>query len=141
MRNSVLVDAGPLIALFDRSDRHHLPVRQLLRDQRFNLVTTWPVVTEASHILRFDVNCQLALLTWIERKGLGILDIGWEDVGVVREMVSKYRNVPMDLADATLVYAAEKYQIMRILTMDSDFHVYRTQLNATLKAIFVSQSP
>ena len=67
---SILIDAGPLIALFDRSDAHHDGVREFIRDLHAQLVTTWPVVTEVSYMLDFDVRAQVDFLRWISSDGL-----------------------------------------------------------------------
>ena len=71
----MLIDAGPLIALFDRSDHFHQQAISFVRFLQRPLVTTWPVVTETSHMLSFNTNVQIAFLEWINRGGLQIMQI------------------------------------------------------------------
>lgn len=135
MRNT-LIDAGPIIALFDRSDKYHSHMRSTLKDDDFRLLTTWPAITEASHLLDFDVGAQLGLLTWIYRGGVKIHDIDARGIQRVIELTEKYQDQPTDLADATLVVAAEDTGIREILSIDSDFLVSRTKEKKTIVNLF-----
>ena len=135
MRNT-LIDAGPIIALFDRSDKYHLQIRATLHDGDFRLLTTWPAITEASHMLDFDVRAQLGLLTWIYRGGVKIHDIDARGIQRVIELTEKYQDQPMDLADATLVVTAEDTGIKEILSIDSDFLAYRTKEKQVITNLF-----
>ncbi|HNU42342.1 MAG TPA: PIN domain-containing protein [Cyclobacteriaceae bacterium] len=134
---STLIDAGPLIALFDQSDQYHLQAVSFLKNFKGTLFTTWPVITETSHLLSFSVKAQIALLEWINRGGLYLIEI--EDYHIVRliELSEKFKDVPMDLADATLIVAAETNNIKEIATIDSDFYVYRDIRKRYLKNIFI----
>ena len=91
VRNT-LIDAGPIIALFDRSDKYHQPIRTFLQDDDFRLITTWPAITEASHMLDFDVRAQVGLLKWIYRGGLRIHEIDASGLQRVIELTEKYRD-------------------------------------------------
>ncbi len=135
MRNT-LIDAGLIIALFDRSDKYHQPIRSFLQDNDFRLITTWPAVTEASHMLDFDVRAQVGLLTWIYRGGLRIHEIDADGIGRAIELSEKYQDQPMDLADATLIVAAEETGIREILSIGSDFLVYRAKGNQVIENLF-----
>ena len=68
MKN-ILTDAGPIIALFDGSDRYHQTIVRFLKKESCQLVSTWPAVTEASHMLNFDNNAILSMLEWLKRGG------------------------------------------------------------------------
>ncbi|MDM8517313.1 hypothetical protein QUF76_14015 [Desulfobacterales bacterium HSG16] len=57
MKNT-LIDAGPFIALFDRNDRFHEPVKNFLRRYRGTLISTWQVLTETTHMLDFCIEVQ-----------------------------------------------------------------------------------
>jgi len=126
MKNTILIDSGPLIALFDKSDRYHIRVVEFLKTFQGNLVTTWSVLTEVSHILDFNLNVQIDFLKWVEMGGVEVYDISQNDLSHIIEMMQKYTNVPMDLADTTLMYVAHKENIKKILSIDSDFDIYRT---------------
>jgi len=133
MRNTVLIDSGPLIALFDKGDRHHQEVIAFLKAYRGKLLTTWAVLTEVSHMLDFNLNVQLDFLKWVELGGLEIYEISQQDLASIIEMMQNYTNIPMDLADATLMYAAHREDLKEIVSIDSDFDIYRTLKNGFLK--------
>lgn len=133
---STLIDAGPIIALFDKSDRFHSQITRFLKEQAFHLVTTWPVITEASHMLDFDNRAQLAVLEWVYRGGLELFEVDLSAVRRIIDLTKKYDDVPMDLADATLVVAAEQLGIRDIISIDSDFYVYRTTEKEHINNIF-----
>ena len=123
---AVLVDAGPLVALIDRTDSWHLRCRDALREITDPLVTVWPALTEASYLLRRWERAQSALLQLIEGGAIGFAAIEAADVPRIRELMWKYRDLPMDLADAALVRVAERDRLDRIFTIDQgDFSLYR----------------
>lgn len=121
-----LVDSGPLIALFDRSDKHHQMCLEFIKQYKGELITSWSVITEVSHMLDFNLQVQIDFLKWIELGGIQIYDISQSDIGNIRAMMEKYIDIPMDLADATLMYIANKENIKDIISIDSDFDIYRT---------------
>ena len=126
MKKTTLIDSGPLIALFDSSDKYHKDVIVFMKSYKGTLLTTWAVMTEVSHMLDFNLNVQLDFLRWVELGGLHIYDISQKDLSAIIEMMDKYTNVPMDLADATLMYVAQKEKLADIVSIDSDFDIYRT---------------
>ena len=126
MRNTILIDSGPLIALFDRRDKYHKKVLDFLKTYGGKLMTTWAVLTEVSHILDFNLNAQLDFLRWVESGGVEVYEIPQASLLPLIEMMQNYTNVPMDLADATLMYAAHTENIREIISIDSDFDIYRT---------------
>jgi len=77
-------------------------------------------------MLDFDNRAQVALLEWVYRGGLELLQLDSAAVRRIIELTKKYDDVPMDLADATLVVAAEHLGIRDIISIDTDFYVYRT---------------
>lgn len=133
---STLIDAGPIIALFDGSDKYHDRIVDFIKQGSFHLVSTWPVLTEASHMLDFDNRAQIALLQWVLRGGLELAQVDASGIQRIIELVEKYSDVPMDLADATLVVAAGKLEIREIISIDTDFYVYRTMQKETITNIF-----
>ncbi len=134
---SILIDAGPLIALFDRSDQYHLKSIAFLEDFVGQLWTTWPVVTEVSHMLDFSTKTQLNFLTWIHRGGLKLFDLNESHLHRLIAHSEKFQDVPMDLADASLIVASEERKIKEIASIDSDFYVYRDIRNQYLTNVFV----
>ena len=123
---AVLVDTGPLVALLDRSDPDHVACQETLSSLSDSMVTVWPVVTEAMYMLRAYWRAQEALWEMIETGAVEILPLGIDDVPRMQELMRKYRDLPMDLADAALVRAAERERLRRIFTLDRrDFQIYR----------------
>lgn len=124
----ILVDTGPLVALFDPADGDHRRCVGLLKRVEEALVTTLPVLTEAFHLLRPESHGAQRLMDLVGDGGLTIWFL--DDPGLVRafELMRRYENVPMDFADATLVSAAEALTATRVLTLDrTDFDVYRVR--------------
>jgi predicted nucleic acid-binding protein len=122
----ILVDAGPLVALLDADDRRHAECADVLAALREPMLTVWPAFTEAMHILRFSASVQDALWQMLETDVLWMAELNDEDCGRARYLMKKYRDLPMDLADALLMRVAERERIRRIFTVDRrDFSVYR----------------
>lgn len=122
----ILVDAGPLVALVDAGDQHHRRCVAALRGMREALATVWPALTEAMYLLSDLPQGQEALWEMIERGGVQLLPLGATDIPRIRELMRKYANRPMDLADAALVCVGERQGIRKFFTIDRrDFNVYR----------------
>lgn len=122
----ILVDAGPLVALVDADDQYHKNCVAALKVLREPLVTVWPPVTEAMYLLGDLAKAQEALWEMLARGVLQLLSLGLADVPRMRELMSKYSDRPMDLADAALIRVAEREGIRKIFTIDrEDFGVYR----------------
>jgi len=122
----ILIDAGPLVALIHADDAHHGRCRDALRAIREPLITVWPAVTEAMYLLGFSWKAQDALWELLERGVVGLAALGLPEQTRMRELMKRYRDLPMDLADAALVAVAERERIRRIFTLDQrDFRVYR----------------
>jgi hypothetical protein len=122
-----LVDAGPLVALIDRSDADHRRCVEVLDEISPPLLTTWPAFTEACYLLgnRAGWAGQDALWRMAARDDLLIADLTPPLRQRSRDLMEKYRDTPMDLADATLVAIAEQRRLRRVFTLDRDFSVYR----------------
>jgi len=123
----VIVDAGPLVALALRSDPDHRRCAESAAGIAGGLVTTWPVFTEVAYLLgrRSGWDAQNRLFQTVLGGAIGIEAPDDEMVARMHELMRKYRDVPMDLADASLVALAERRGEVDIFTLDSDFEVYR----------------
>ena len=123
----VLVDTGPLVALFDPSDSQHANcTKELARLERHRLLTTLAVVTEATYLLEFSNHAQRALLGFIARGAVEVVDFDAAAVGRTSALMEKYQDLPMDFADATLVVLAESLATTTVFTLDRrDFGIYR----------------
>jgi predicted nucleic acid-binding protein len=125
MLSRILIDAGPIIALFDSGERHHEPVKAFLRERRYRFISTLAVFTEVSHMLDFSSKAQHDFYEWVMYKGVIVSDVNQNDMYRIAELTSKYADLPMDFADATLVVASEKTGIREIVSLDKDFDIYR----------------
>ena len=136
MRN-ILIDAGPLIALFDRSDKYYLMSLRFMEDFKGCLWSTWPVLNEVSHMLGFSVKAQLAFLEWVNRGGVQLFDLNASHLPRLITLTAKFDDVPMDLADASLIVASESTGYFEIASIDSDFYIYRDIRNRYLTNVFL----
>ena len=136
MRN-ILIDAGPLIALFDKDDKYHKTVLDVIAHAHATLVTTWPVITETCHMLDFSVEAQLDFLEWASHGGLQINELGSADLDRMIDLTKKYRDRPMDLADASLIVTSEKLNLKQVISIDRDFDFYRKADKKALENILL----
>ena len=122
----ILLDAGPMIAILHRDDIHHDACVEVLRTLSEPMLTVWPAVTEAMYLLGFSVDAQQKLWELLGSDSVSIADLDKSDFPRMRELMNKYRDLPMDLADAALVRVAERERIRKIFTIDRrDFEIYR----------------
>lgn len=135
MKNT-LIDAGPLIALFNKSDKYHEKIKDFIKSYKGLLTTSWPVITEVCHMLDFNIGAQIDFLKWIKLGGLKVEDIEAEEIDKIIKLSEKYSDVPMDLADATLIIISERLGLKEIITIDSDYYIYRTTEKEMLINIF-----
>ena len=136
MQNIALIDSGVLIALFDKDDKYHQHSIEFMKKFNGKLITTWSVMTEVSHLLDFNLKVQIAFLQWVERGALEIYTIHQDELQGMIAMIQKYTNVPMDLADSSLMFVAQKENIQNIISIDSDFDIYRTLKKGHLNNLF-----
>jgi uncharacterized protein len=125
-----LCDAGPLVALIDRDDAHHARCVAALEElPPDGLVTTWPCFTEAMYLVGRVGGLPVQDKLWeYVADGLVVLHVPapgeWERM---RTLMQQYGDAPMDLADASLVAAAENLGVRRVFTLDRHFRAYRIQ--------------
>ena len=133
-----LTDTGPLVALVNKNDPNHR--RCLDATKRLPaepLVTTWPCFTEAMYLV-FQAGSYLAqaeLWRWRTAGRLVLHDLTEDEIARMAALMDKYKDRPMDLADASLVAAAERLGMQRIFTLDSDFYIYRLADGSALECI------
>ncbi len=122
---AILVDAGPLVALLSRKDSHHEEIVAAIKKIEGPLVTVWPVLVEAMYLLSTWA-AQKALWEIMETGVVRLLDLDETDAPGMKSLMEKYKDLPMDLADAALVHVAAREDIRTVLTVDKrDFGVYR----------------
>ena len=136
----VLVDSGPLFALFNRADRWHGRVTEWLQtNPRIRLVTTWCVLTEVCAMLSRRVHNEAALdvLRWALRGGIAVDGAPQDSLVSMLAISERFADLPFDLADASIAEAAERLRLRRILSIDSDFDVYRDHGGRSLQNVLL----
>lgn len=135
MKQQVLLDTGPLVALINRRDRFHEWVKAEWGKVQPPLLTCEAVFTEACFLLQGVYGGQEAVITFMRK---GIVQISFclkEEVDRISELLTRYRSVPMSLADACLVRMAEQHSEGIVFTLDSDFRIYRRNRNQFIPVI------
>lgn len=131
----VLLDTGVIVALLDRSERHHALCVRALEDLEQPLATCEAVIAESCYLLRDLHGAPETVLANVEQ---GIFQIPFQlnrAAAVVRSILRKYRDLPADFADACLIHLADELETGEILTLDSDFARYRWRRNRTFQML------
>jgi predicted nucleic acid-binding protein len=122
----ILVDTGPFVALFDPQDTHHARCKDVLKSIRDPLCTTVAVLTEAFHLLGPDSIGAGRLREFVMDGGVTVWFLDTAGIGRAFELMEQYADHPMDLADASLIVAAEALGTTKVFTIDRpDFTAYR----------------
>jgi predicted nucleic acid-binding protein len=130
-----IVDTGPLVAFFDRAEQHHRWVVERFDELDAPLLVCEPVLTEAMYLLARYPKAQDAVLELIRNGALSVAFRLDEHLGALRELLQKYKDTPMSLADACIVRMTEIHHRHAVLTLDSDFLIYRRHGRAPLTLI------
>jgi uncharacterized protein len=135
-RGQVLIDAGPMVAIVTRLDAHHQRCAVQLTLLPAPLLTCWPAAAEAFYLVRQNQAAVAALFRGFAENVWAIAPIGHEALPWLEKFMKRYQNLGAQLADACLVYLAEREEIDTIFTLDHrDFSVYRYGKNRHLKII------
>lgn len=135
MTNVIILDTGPLVAYLNHSDKYHGWAKKRFQEIAPPILSCQAVISEACFLTRHIPHGREAILEMIERNLIQTefnLNI---EAKAIRQFIIKYRNVPMSLADACLVRMAELYEGAKILTLDSDFNVYRKNKHSVLACL------
>lgn len=133
-----LTDTGPLVALVARTDARHaqcvLAARQLSSGP---MLTTWPCLAEAMYLVHKTDGWfgQQALWRMLQKEAIQLVDLNWADLFHMQELMEKYRDSPMDFADASLIAVADSHGIKQVFSLDSDFRFYRLADGSSLELI------
>jgi predicted nucleic acid-binding protein len=123
-RGATLLDTGPLVAWFDRSDQDHHACTGFFQRHQGAFVSTWPVLTEVCHLIPADLVPQF--LSWVSLGGLHLAELDGSALESMASWMRQYGDLPMDLADASLLRVAQEHGIRRIATLDRrDFGIVR----------------
>lgn len=125
MSRVAIADTGPLVAFLDRAERHHTWAAERVGELAAPLLVCEPVLAEAMYLLSDLPKAQDALFGLLENGALRLALHVEEHVPALRTLHRKYRDQPMSLADACIVRMAELFDQCQVLTLDSDFSIYR----------------
>jgi uncharacterized protein len=126
LNNRVLVDTGPIVAILSDGDEHHQTCVQQLRGIRGSLLTGWPVIVEAAWLLRAYPQALARLLASFNGRLFELASLNETDLSGIAAILSKYKSLGIQLADASLVHLANREGIEAIFTLDRrDFSVLR----------------
>ena len=122
----VLLDTGPLVAVLHRGDRDHARCAAVLSGFHGTLLATEAVLAESLHLLARVAGGRQACLDFFLRRGATLVPQSLESLARCKQLMSRYADLPMDFADATLVALAEELAVKRVFTLDRrGFGVYR----------------
>ena len=133
---TAIVDTGPLIAFFDRSERHHQWVTDRISKLEMPLLVCEPVLVETTYLLGRNSRTRDFLFELVQDRALKVAFQIDEHVGALRKLLQKYRDTPISLADACIVLMAEIHGSHSVLTLDSDFLIYRKSDRTPLTLIY-----
>jgi hypothetical protein len=132
----ILVDTGPLVGLFDPRDGAHASCVETLAGVQEELLTTVPVLTEAFHLLDPGTRGAAALREFVAAHGVRLWFMTDASLTRAFELMRRYADHPMDLADASLVVAAEAIHTTKVFTLDKrDFTTYRARVGRSWRRL------
>ncbi|MBI4411790.1 MAG: PIN domain-containing protein [Deltaproteobacteria bacterium] len=136
----VIADTGFWLALANTNDKFHRRAKEALKGLKVPLITTWPVMTETSHLLlgKLGILSALNFIKSWQKNAFQIFDLAEKHRETVYKLMKKYADLPMDLADASLVILAEELEEGLILTTDQrDFLTYRWKSHKPFKNLLL----
>jgi predicted nucleic acid-binding protein len=123
---NLLLDTGPFVALLDSTEKSHERCVMFYKEFRGQLFTTEPVLTEVLYLLGPSIKAQKAGIEFVLRGGAILVPQSRESLKRGLELMEKYKDIPMDFADATLVALAEEMGVVEVFTLDvRGFNIYR----------------
>ncbi len=143
MKNTLIVDTGYLLAIANPRDKWHKQAVKVSKSLEGRLLTTWPVITETSHffVKYLSYQTQILLLQQIRSGILTIHNVNTSDLDRMMLLMEKYADLPMDLADASLLLLAEALEHGNILSTDRrDFNSYRWKNHKPFTNLLIPES-
>jgi predicted nucleic acid-binding protein len=135
MKPLTILDTGPLVALLNRRDTYHNWITHQITIFKPPLLTCEAVITETCFLSCRDIGGANAV---VELATNGFMKVPFhfnEEMEAIKNLMTRYTNVPMSFADACLVRMAERYPNSAVLTLDSDFRIYRKHGNQVIPVI------
>jgi len=132
----IIIDTGPLVALFDKDDQYHNLCKKSLKLIKEPLITNWPVLTESMYLLSFSPVAQDLCLEFIESAGIIVRGGDSQEMPRIRQLMKQYKDLPIDFTDASIIVLGEAENIKTIFTLDhKDFRIYSPKHIKALRLI------
>ncbi len=126
IRERILVDTGPLVALLAKDDADHVRCVEQSKELPRPFLTTWPILTEAAWLLRNQLDSIPKLMDLLRQQLIQCVELDTAAGPAIAELAHQYANIRPDFADLSLVYTAEREGIKTVFTLDRrDFSIYR----------------
>jgi len=130
---ATLIDTGPLVAILNRRDPHHAVCNELFHQVPAPLFTCWPVITETAYLIGEATPAASKLFDLLRSYALALLPLDDVDLDPIQRILTKYADQEFQLADACLMYLAERERVSQVLTLDrNDFSLFRTTAGKAL---------
>jgi predicted nucleic acid-binding protein len=136
MAAKIVVDSGPLVALFDHHDQHHRRAVDLVQHLTGEIISNLAVVTEVCYLLDFSRRARSDFLGWVGRGAVTLVSLEVVDFDRILQLMDKYDDLPIDFADASLVAICERLEIRDIASVDRDFGIYRYRNRQPFRNVF-----
>jgi len=138
MTKAIILDTGALIAFLMPKDKFHSWAVSQFSQINSPVLTAEAVITEACFLAQRIHNGQETILNLIKQGHINLSFSLDQEIEAIDKLMQRYSSVPMSLADACLVRMSEIYEDSLILTLDSDFKIYRKQRNQTISIIITN---
>lgn len=136
MIRPVVVDTGPLVAIFRQNDEHHEDCVGALREAAKPLLTCWPVITEAAWLLRNETEGVRGLFRLLASDAVTVVELGGQAVSWIGQFLERYSSSKPQVADAAVLYVAERHGSDAVFTLDRrDFSIYRLSNGKSLRLL------
>lgn len=132
----VLIDSGPIVAYYNSTDEWHQRSRLFYEKFKGELLTTESVVTEVMYLLSSDWRVQNEFLTDCSIELYHVIPLELTDFDVIARLNEKYRDLPGDFADLSLVALAERLHVFDVVSLDADFNIYRSYNKKSFRQVF-----
>lgn len=130
------IDAGPLVAYYNKGDNWHSLAQKFFESFKGRLITTEAVITEVMWLLADDWRVQNELLEDLQKELYQVIPLTLPDFKAIASLTKKYRNVPGDFADLSIVALSERLEVRDVVSLDADFDIYRSYGKKAFNQLF-----
>ena len=131
-----LIDSGPLVAYYDKGDKWHRAAQIFFESFKGKLITSEPVVTEVMWLLSADWRVQNEFLMDLHNGLFLVNALTMTDFKYIADLNEKYRDLPGDFADLSIVALSERFELLNVVSLDADFDIYRAYRKRNFKQLF-----